>query len=418
MKTSFSRILKFAILGTIFLLLTQRSTLSLNDPVERVRTYTRSIEFNYASWTLDALGLKIRQIGLGAADYLDDETQQKTVLDFVHLITEIQQKEALIQDYYTNPDVVNPEAETALIREDLNRLYQERNQLAPFAEAVLQNQISTVIAEEGLSLGGQPFPPLLFHMTPLPMNLIVSPRDVIRQDADISINPNLTLDEIVALEDKVDHNLNVSSLVVPIGGVGLYPTMVMQTSNLNWLVEVISHEWTHNYLDMRPLGMSYTASPELRTMNETTANISGKEIGARVIEKYYPQLVPPPPTPTQQTTPEKPAEPPAFDFRAEMHNTRITVDKLLAEGKIEEAEAYMESQRKVFWEHGYHIRKLNQAYFAFYGAYADVPGGAAGEDPVGAAVRALRQQSSSLAEFINRIAMMWSFEQLQAAIGK
>ena len=49
----------------------------------------------------------------------------------------------------------------------------------------------------------------------------------------------------------------------------------------------------------------------------------------------------------------------------------------------------MEQRRQLFVENGYYIRKLNQAYFAFYGAYADVPGGAAGEDPVGPAVRAL-----------------------------
>ena len=76
----------------------------------------------------------------------------------------------------------------------------------------------------------------------------------------------------------------------------------------------------------------------------------------------------------------------------------------------------MKARREIFWENGYTIRKLNQAYFAFYGAYADVPGGAAGEDPVGPAVRELRAQSGSLAEFVNRISWMTSFAQLQAAI--
>jgi hypothetical protein len=101
-----------------------------------------------------------------------------------------------------------------------------------------------------------------------------------------------------------------------------------------------------------------------------------------------------------------------------MHETRVTADKLLAEGKIEEAEAYMEQRRQVFWQNGYLLRKLNQAYFAFHGAYADVPGGAAGEDPVGPAVRALREQSDSLADFVNAIAWMTSFGQLQQAINK
>jgi len=54
-----------------------------------------------------------------------------------------------------------------------------------------------------------------------------------------------------------------------------------------------------------------------------------------------------------------------------MRETRIRVDKLLAQGRIEEAEAYMEERRQEFVAHGYYIRKLNQAYFAFHGAYAD-----------------------------------------------
>jgi hypothetical protein len=101
-----------------------------------------------------------------------------------------------------------------------------------------------------------------------------------------------------------------------------------------------------------------------------------------------------------------------------MHTTRVRADELLAEGKIEEAEAYMEARRQVFWQNGYAIRKLNQAYFAFYGAYADIPGGPAGEDPVGPAVRELRAQSATLADFLYKIAQMDSFDELLKAIGK
>jgi hypothetical protein len=99
-----------------------------------------------------------------------------------------------------------------------------------------------------------------------------------------------------------------------------------------------------------------------------------------------------------------------------MHETRVKADELLAQGKIAEAETYMEERRLFFWENGYLLRKLNQAYFAFHGAYADVPGGAAGEDPVGPAVRALREQSDSLAEFVKTIAWMTSFEELQQTL--
>ena len=76
-----------------------------------------------------------------------------------------------------------------------------------------------------------------------------------------------------------------------------------------------------------------------------------------------------------------------------MRITRVNVDKLLAENKIGEAGAYMEERRRFLWDNGYHLRKINQAFFAFYGAYANQPGGAAGEDPVGAAVRDLRARA-------------------------
>jgi hypothetical protein len=159
-------------------------------------------------------------------------------------------------------------------------------------------------------------------------------------------------------------------------------------------------------------------------MNETTANIAGDEIGQLVIQKYYPEMMTSSPSTSSpiglnllssERSPGRQEQTP-FDFRAEMHETRVTADQLLAEQKIEEAEAYMEERRQLFWENGYLIRKLNQAYFAFHGAYADAPGGAAGEDPVGPAVRALREQSDSLADFVNTIAWMTSFVELQRAI--
>jgi hypothetical protein len=195
--------------------------------------------------------------------------------------------------------------------------------------------------------------------------------------------------------------------------------MVARTSNINWLAEVVAHEWIHNYLTLRPLGMLYMESPELRTMNETVASIAGKELGSALIERYYPAFVPPPPPPLpdpdeQDAQPAEPPTPPPFDFYAEMRETRVRADELLADGQIEEAEAYMEVRRKVFWDAGYrHIRKLNQAYFAFHGAYADVPGGgAAGADPVGEAIRQFRAQSSSLADFVNAMSWFTTFDDL------
>ncbi len=317
---------------------------------------------------------------------------------------------------YSDPSIHDPVAASASLRAELAGLNTRQQQIAPMAESVLQEQVTAVLADLGLTTGGQPIPPVMFHITPLPYNLVISPRGKIQEDAAISLIPDLTVDQQVKLENQVEKGLDVSALVVPVGGIGTYPTMIERTTALDWLSDTIAHEWTHNWLTQRPLGLNYETSPELRTMNETTASISGNEISLIVLKRYYPELVPLYAMQTQMVSAHSAPAQASFDFRAEMHTTRVQVDELLAAGKIAEAETYMDQRRQVFWDNGYPIRKLNQAYFAFYGAYADVPGGAAGEDPVGPAVRALRAQSSSLTAFLKTIAQMSSFKQLQYAL--
>jgi len=406
---------------TVFLLLQVLGSgdLTPKDQIEQIRAFTRAYEFDYVSWTIDALELKFVQASLDTEDYLDAPAQKQVVLDYIELVRQIQNVETQLSDIYADPAISNPDRAAAPIRRQLDNLYSSRDQLGPLAESVLQNMLAAVTTELGFNPGGQPLPPVLYHATPLPWALIVSPRNIIQQDANISLETELTVEEHIQLEDQISKALNVSTLVVPVGGIGTYPTMIAQTTNLNWLAEVIGHEWIHNFLTLRPLGAMYNRSGEIRTMNETAANIAGKEIGARLIERFFPEFVPPPPAPESSAGSSQAAgaEPPVFDFRAEMYQTRITADALLADGKIEEAEVYMEARRLFFWDNGYrHIRKLNQAYFAFHGAYADTPESAAGEDPVGEAVRALRAQSRSLVDFVRAIAWITSFEELKETV--
>ncbi len=386
------------------------NTVLASDQLASIRRYTRPYEFNFVEWDLNAIAGKWDQAALGTIHYVPVDQRSEIVLAYFDIVQHAWEKENAINLIFADPKVSDPSAASAELRQELAALVQKRDTLRPLAEAVLESQVSQVAADLGLTLGGQPLPPVLYHTTNPPNSLIISPRNVIRQERNLNIAPDMNIEEIVKLEDDVSHALDVSTLTVGIGGIGLYPTMVMETTNINWLAEVVSHEWTHNYLMARPLGALYDITPDNRIINETTAAIAGKEMGQVLIARYYPQFVPQPAS--QPGTPAQPGEPPAFDFRAEMHTTRLEADRLLAAGQIDEAEAYMEARRLVFWDHGYRIRKLNQAYFAFYGAYADQPGGAAGEDPVSAAVRTLRQQSPSLASFINRIGWIWNYQQL------
>jgi len=397
------------------------STLVISGQNAKVRLFTRAIEFDYFDWTLDALGKKISQASLSSPFYFDEFNQHKIVLEYMNVTDEITRQEYQLSLIFSDPGIPDPFTQSQMERDHLDKLYNSQNRLAPVAEAILEHQISKVLNSLDLTSMGLPFPPVLFHITPLPYNIVISPRDNIQQSESISLVSDLPVNEQVELENGIDLALNVSSLVVPVGGIGSYPTMIERSTSLDWISNTIAHEWIHNWLSFRPLGVRYGLNNEIRTMNETTASIVGDEIGDLLIRRYYPELtmeVEGNQLISIQTGHPDPNDLPViqFDFRSEMHITRVEVDKLLAESKIDAAESYMESRRQIFWDNGYAIRKLNQAYFAFYGAYANVPGGAAGEDPVGPAVRSLRSQSPSLQEFLKKISKMTSFEELTRAI--
>ena len=415
--------LELIILSLLIGIFISGSNLVVSNQNDNIRLFTRASEFDYFDWTLDALGIKISQAAISTPLYFDKKNQHQIVMDYLKLTDEIIQEENQIKLIFSDPGIIDPDKESLEKQTHLEELYQAQNRVAPFAEAVLEKQVSEVLQSEGLTFLGFPFPPVLFHISPLPFNIVISPRNKIEQSNSISLRTDLPVDEQVSLEQTIDKNLNVSSLVVPVGGIGSYPTMIELSTSLDWISNTIAHEWTHNWLSLQPLGLRYSLNNQLRTMNETTASIVGDEIGKIVISKFYPELISeslyyqvinlPAGRPDPRDLPLV-----QFDFRSEMHKTRVEVDQLLALEKIDSAENYMEARRKIFWENGYAIRKLNQAYFAFYGAYADVPGGAAGEDPVGPAVRALRAKSQTLRDFLETIATMTSFEHLTAEIGQ
>ena len=63
----------------------------------------------------------------------------------------------------------------------------------------------------------------------------------------------------------------------------------------------------------------------------------------------------------------------SINISDEFRNLRKQVDELLNKGKIAEAESLMLKTQEFFNANGFNIRKINQAYFAFYGTYTDLP---------------------------------------------
>jgi hypothetical protein len=395
---------------------------SLVDPtseLEQIRAYSRIYEFDYASWTLSALNRKLIQSSLGINRYLPKPNGEQVVWDYIDLRNRVSTVEGKLSNALSSPDLNDREDQVAALRSELNEIRTHQIKLSPFFEQILQDQMNSALADLKMSLGGQLIPPVLYRSESNSFALIVSPREEIRQAANLMLIRGLSIDEIIQLEEAIENDLNLSALVVGIGGVGLYPSMIIESGNLDWLIHVIGHEWTHNFLTLRPLGAHYNASPEIKTINETIADLSADEIQRRVFELYYPELLPPEPAVEEEEIqpPEIVAEEeePEFDFRAEMHITRLEVDRLLEEERITQAEDYMEERRIFFWENGYQIRKLNQAYFAFHGSYAADPGGAVDEEgaDLGEQLRILKSQAASYRAFMRQVAWRWKLEQFQ-----
>jgi hypothetical protein len=297
------------------------------------------------------------------------------------------------------------------LERELDALWRQQELAAPQVERIMAAQVAEVLADEGLGRDHRVWPPVTFRFNDLPTYLVISPRDEIRNYRGIYLVPDIPETERASLEAAIEEELDVSALVVDVGGIGSWPTMVIDDASLRSLFDIVAHEWTHTYLLLRPLGLSYGNSRDLTTMNETVASIVGGEIADLVIPHYYPELVP---------APEPESEPPAEaradtgeDFNQAMRRIRLRVDDLLAEGRVEEAEAFMEAERQKLVARGYNLRRLNQAYFAFHGSYATGP---ASVDPIGPWLRQLRAQSGSLKAFLDQVSKMRSLDDLLRAL--
>ncbi|NLF01635.1 MAG: hypothetical protein GX601_11730 [Anaerolineales bacterium] len=411
--------------GLLFLLVLAALALRYEGPpLGRLETQVGrelvSRRFNFPAWETRAFLVKVMHGLVAPQRYMTETARRDFVVNYLHLVSEIGQLESEIRRAYTDPAVEEPDAATILLRTRLAELRATQQDRQPLAEAILEEQVSSVLSQAGFGQLGQHIPPVASHFTPLPLLLVVSPRDRIENVYSRSLEHGLDAAEMESVEERVESVADVSSLVTPIGGMAAYPAMLLETSSIDFVTTVAAHEWTHHYLTFRPLGWNYDASGDARTINETVASIVGKEIGLAVLVRYYPEFAPAVPAPDDAGVPAEPAppsEPPVFDFRAEMRQTRVQVDALLAQGQIKQAEAYMEERRKVFVANGYAIRKLNQAYFAFHGAYADEPG-AAGEDRIGPMVNALRAASPNLHTFVSQIAGITTRTELEALLAE
>jgi predicted nucleic acid-binding Zn-ribbon protein len=374
----------------------------------------RPYRFSIAQWEFSTLLGEIRALFQRDKDI---EAETDKVTQYFSLVDRSQALQREIEATKTG----NSPGDLAVLEAELRELTQQRSSTEEAIERIIAGQIRETLAQQGIFNPIEkylklkfPFPPINFKLERPPHLLIISPRDRIESMREIVLIQEITPEEMESVEAEAGE-LGVSALVVELGGFGgTYPTFVTNEASLQFTVDAAAEEWLHQYLSFRPLGFLYVLdltglrrNYEIAVMNETAASMMGKEIGALVAQAYHS------PSGVNGGQPRQPAS--GFDFNREMREMRETVDRYLAEGEIERAERFMEERRQFIVAQGYYIRKLNQAYFAFYGTYADRP---TSINPIGVELRELRSQSASLKEFLEAVASMSNRQDLTERLDK
>ena len=297
------------------------------------------------------------------------------------------------------------------LQAQVERIGDERSALRDGVEETIESALSTTIREAGLS-GWERFvfPPVDIRLAGPPIVLLTSPRDRIERQHEVLMEPDISLVVRERLEDSLMEEHDVAAISFQVGGLAAYPASVLDIIPLDDTFRASAHEWMHHYMAFRPLGQRMFTSAEMVTLNETLADIVGREIGDRaremLLEGAERHFVPAAPLPAPESGRHDRDE--HFGFNEEMRETRLRVDELLAGGKVDEAEAYMEERRLLFVENGYPIRRLNQAYFAFHGTYAE---NAASSSPIAGQLHRFRELSPDLQTFVLRMADVSSYPQ-------
>ena len=301
-------------------------------------------------------------------------------------------------------------SEVKRLQDELDRVHRLRHDARNDVEETLESEISSVARAEGLGLVGEiVFPPVDVRLVETPKVLITSPRDRIEWQDDVLLDPHMSVENRGEVEARLLETQDLSALVLDIGGVATYPASVYSGADLNATLSLMAHEWLHHYLFLRPLGQNMFNSPDMHVLNETVADLGGRELGGIARERIEARMsltVPASFGTTSDILEAALAPVNDFDFRREMQETRRAVDALLAGGEVDIAESYMETRRRMFVDNGHPIRKLNQAYFAFNGTYAESP---ASVNPIGGQVRRLRDLSPDFGAFISLVSGVSSY---------
>lgn len=422
-KTWFKIITSFSLVFFVIAVLT-------DNQHHQFRSVTQGLEFNRASWVF-------KENTADIADFFifwnksPKRTEKEEALFVIDYFDKLNREKNLVRKWERNGVLNNEELQ------EIEMLSKYRNRHQREIENILSNQVETILYEEGLANPANswqkvfvvlpltaidyaqelPLGPskLIGKITPVNFRLenklnilIIAHRDRLEQYKRIKLTPDLNPNIIQKIETAID-KMGFSTIILGTAGGATYPTTVVPGS-LHGTIETVAHEWVHNYINFQKLGKADRTN-QRNIIEETTASIIDEEIRDKVWERYYaPYKDAPPPRDSRQDD--------RINFNEAMREIRQEVERLLGEGKVEEAEKYMRERRDWLETEGHYVRKLNQAYFTFRSFYATNPAFQDANDGIGTKLLELREKASSLKEFLDIVSNIENLEDLEKALEK
>ena len=267
------------------------------------------------------------------------------------------------------------------------RKYKTREKLKPKVQEILAEELKTAAYD---LLGAKLTTDfLLVDETKRPALLVVSRRDSLEIVKYEGLGDNISETEKRALEKKFEDK-GYSAYIFTAAGVATKPIRSDENTAPNKLLKILGHETAHHYFFGKPLGKNYGESAECHAINETSAEIVGEELGAYCSSKILRN------SPTMQSVITG-----GTKWMERLGETTRHVEKLLSEGKLEQAETYMKKKH------------TNQAQLVLWKMY-----GSDKENGMTRTLNALKSECYDLKDFAETVSQTMNYKQVEDALAQ
>ena len=124
------------------------------DEAYQLRAIIGDEQFDFLVWESQAFVAKANGLLVGGQEYMTAAEQKEIVLAFMALLVEIQQLEAEIAQIFVDPEVADPQVQSRDYQAQLTAKRASLQEIQPLAEAIMQDQVAAVLAEEGFVVAG------------------------------------------------------------------------------------------------------------------------------------------------------------------------------------------------------------------------------------------------------------------------